>query len=192
MSELNKLPKTTKRKKKRLGRGYGSGKGGHTVGRGAKGLKARNKVGLTFEGTKTKKSFLKRLPFQRGKGKFKSLKLKPLVVNVKYLNLFKKDEKVDLTALIKKKIIAADEAKKQGAKILGDGDLQVALIVELPTSKGAAKKIVKAGGKVVEVKKKTPVKKKEKPSLAKGKAKKPQSKTGLSQAEEKKAKKKVK
>lgn len=151
--DLNKLPKTTKRKKKRVGRGYGSGKGGHTVGRGAKGLKARGKVGLTFEGTKTKKSFLKKLPLQRGKGKFKSLKPKPLVVNVKYLNLYKKGEKVNLATLVKKGIIATDGTKKQGVKILGNGDLQVALTVELPASKGAAKKITKAGGKVVEIKK---------------------------------------
>lgn len=172
MAKLNQLPKTTKRKKKRLGRGYGSGKGGHTVGRGAKGLKARGKVSLTFEGTKTKKSFLKKLPLQRGKGKFKSLKPKPLVVNVKYLNLYKKGEKVNLTTLVKKGIVAANEAKKQGVKILGDGDLQVALTVELPTSKGAVKKIVKAGGKVVEVKKKVVAKKKEKPSKTKKKVKK--------------------
>lgn len=179
MAKLKKLPKTTKRKKKRVGRGYGSGKGGHTVGRGAKGLKARGKVGLTFEGTKTKKSFLKKLPLQRGKGRFKSLRPKPLVVNVEYLNLFKKGEKVNLTTLAKKGIIAVDEAKKQGVKILGDGDLKVALTVELPTSKGAAKKIVKAGGKVVEVKKKVVVKKKKpkaKKKTTKPTKKKPQKK----------------
>jgi len=82
------------------------------------------------------------------------------VVNVKYLNLYKKGEKVNLTTLVKKGVIAADEAKKQGVKILGDGDLKVALTVELLTSKGAAKKIAKAGGKVVKVKKKVVVKKK--------------------------------
>jgi len=183
MAKLNQLPKTTKKKKKRKGRGYGSGKGGHTVGRGAKGLKARGKVGLTFEGTKTKKSFLKRLPLQRGKGKFKSLKPKSLIVNVKYLNLFKKGEKVNLTTLVKKGIIAADEAKKQGIKILGDGDLQVALTVELPTSKGAAKKIVKAGGKVIEIKKRV-VTKKKKPKPKK-KVTKSQPKAGPPQAEKK-------
>lgn len=167
--ELSKLPKTTTRRKKRLGRGYGSGKGGHTVGRGAKGLKARGKVGLAFEGTKTKKSFLKKLPLQRGKGKFKSLKPKSLIVNVKHLNLYKKGERVNLTTLAKKGIIATDETKKQGVKILGDGDLQVALTVELPTSKGAAKKIIKAGGKVVG--KKTVVKKRQVPQKKKAKKK---------------------
>lgn len=65
-----KLPKVVLRGKKRLGRGYGSGKGGHTVGRGQKGQKARNKIGILFEGMKMKKSLIKRLPLQRGKGKF--------------------------------------------------------------------------------------------------------------------------
>lgn len=167
----NKLPKTTTRRKKRLGRGYGSGKGGHTVGRGAKGLKARGKVSLTFEGTKTKKSFLKRLPLQRGKGRLKPSKSKSLVVNVKYLNLYKKGERVNLITLIEKGIIAGEEAKKQGVKILGDGDLQIALTVELPASKGATKKIIKAGGKVIEVKEAVATKKKEKPLKTKKPAK---------------------
>ena len=98
---LNQLPKTTMKGKKRVGRGYGSGKGGHTVGRGAKGDKARGKVGLAFEGTKVKKSLIKRLPLQRGKGKLKPFKNKSLVVNLYCLNLFKKDTKIDLDSLIK-------------------------------------------------------------------------------------------
>ncbi len=65
-----KLPKIVARGKKRVGRGRGSGKGGHTVGRGQKGQKARGKVGVLFEGMKMKKSLIKRLPLQRGKGKF--------------------------------------------------------------------------------------------------------------------------
>ncbi len=48
--ELSKLSKVVRKAKKRIGRGYGSGKGGHTVGRGAKGQKARSKVRSTFEG----------------------------------------------------------------------------------------------------------------------------------------------
>lgn len=71
---LSTLPKIIMRKKKRLGRGVGSGKGMHTVGRGTKGQKAREDVPLLFEGTKSKKSLVKRLPYLRGKGKFKSLK----------------------------------------------------------------------------------------------------------------------
>lgn len=173
MAKLSQLPKTTTRKKKRRGRGYGSGKGGHTVGRGAKGLKARGKVALTFDGTKIKKSFLKRLPFQRGKGKFKSLKPGPVVVNLKYLNLLPKGSEVNLKTLVKHGIVDAKEAKKYGVKILGDGDLKVSLKVKLPCSKGAIKKIEKTGGKVLVVEKKKKItKKKTTKKVVKSKSKK--------------------
>ena len=151
--ELNNLKKTTKTTKKRVGRGYGSGKGGHTSGRGSKGTKARSKVPLTFTGTKVKKSLLKRLPLQRGKGRLKAKK-KPLVVNLVYLNLFKKDSEVDLESLVKLGIIEEKGAQSAGLKILGDGKLEVALKVNLPCSKSAKKKIEKVGGKVLEEKEK--------------------------------------
>ena len=147
--KLNQLPKTTIKAKKRLGRGYGSGKGGHTVGRGAKGAKARGKIGLAFEGTKMKKSLIKKLPLQRGKGKLKPLKNKALVVNLGYLNFFPKDTKIDLAALIRAGIVEGKQAKAFGVKILGDGELKVALEVGLPCSKSAAEKIKRAGGKVL-------------------------------------------
>lgn len=143
--ELSKLSKTTTKSKKRVGRGYGSGRG-KTAGRGTKGQKARGKVKLGFEGGQL--PLIKRLPLQRGKGKFKSFKTKPLVVNVKLLNLLPKDEVVDLKTLVKYKILKEDEAKKFGVKILGDGELKKPLVVKLPCSKGAIEKIEKAGGKV--------------------------------------------
>jgi len=146
--KLNKLPKITTKKKKRVGRGYGSGKGGHTSGRGSKGQKARSKVGLLFEGTKMRKSLIRRLPVMRGKGKFKA-RQGAIIVNLKYLNLFKKNDKVNLKTLVKKGIVKEKEAKKFGVKILGDGELKISLTVELPVSKSAAKKIEKAGGKVI-------------------------------------------
>lgn len=68
------LPKVIAKGKKRVGRGRGTGKGGHTVGRGQKGQKSRGKIGILFEGVKMKKSFLKRLPLARGKGKFHAKK----------------------------------------------------------------------------------------------------------------------
>ena len=40
------------------------------------------------------------------------------------------------------------DAKTYGVKILGDGKLNHALTVKLPTSKGASEKITKAGGKI--------------------------------------------
>lgn len=52
----------------------GSGKGSHTSGRGQKGQKSRGTIGVLFEGMKVRKSFLKRLPLMRGKGKFHAKK----------------------------------------------------------------------------------------------------------------------
>lgn len=145
MIELHKLPKTTISKSKRLGRGTGSGKG-KTAGRGTKGQKARGRIPLTL--AQAGVSFIKRLPLYRGKYRNKPIRKKPVEVNVKYLNLFPKDSVVDIETLITHHIVDTDTAKKFGVKILGDGDLTVSLIVKLPTSRGAAKKIEKAGGKV--------------------------------------------
>jgi large subunit ribosomal protein L15 len=67
---MTRLPKVITKSKKRLGRGMGSGKGSHTSSRGQKGQKSRGNIGVLFEGMKVKKSFFKRLPLKRGKGKF--------------------------------------------------------------------------------------------------------------------------
>ncbi|MFC1711319.1 50S ribosomal protein L15 [Patescibacteria group bacterium] len=158
--KLSKLPKTTTKSKKRVGRGYGSGKGGHTVGRGQKGQKSRGKVGLLFEGTKMRKSLIRRMPMMRGKAKFKSFKEKPVAVNVKYLEFLKSGSEVTVANLIKNGIVKS-EALKSGVKILGDGVLTKKLNVYLPVSKGARKKIEKAGGKVLEAKEKIKKVKKE-------------------------------
>ncbi len=147
MTKLHELSKLSARTKKRLGRGIGSGKGGHTAGRGQKGQKSRGKVPLIFEGTKIKKSLLKRLPLLRGKGKLKP-RSQPVVVNLKFLNLLPAGSLVDVKTLIERKIIG-EEARIWGVKILGEGELQVPLTGVLPVSEGAKKKIIKAGGKVV-------------------------------------------
>ena len=142
---LNKLKKIKKSGKKRLGQGHGSGRG-KTAGRGTKGQKAKGKISLSFEGGAL--PLIKRLPFRRGKGKNKVFKKNPLVVNIKVLNLLKKDSVVDIETLIKNRIVDEKDAKMYGVKILGDGDLRIPLTVKLPISKGAASKIKKAGGKV--------------------------------------------
>ncbi len=142
----NGLPKLKQKGKKRVGRGIGSGKGGHTVGRGQKGQKTRGKIPQLFEGTKIKKSLIKRLPLQRGKGGLNAGKGK-IIVNIKYLELLPAKSRVDISSLIKAGIVE-DEAKSLGVKILGEGKLTRALTVQLPTSKGAAQKIKKAGGTV--------------------------------------------
>lgn len=144
--KLENLSKTIENKKRRLGQGHGSGRV-KTAGRGTKGQKARGKIPLRFEGGAL--ALIKRMPFRRGKGKNKLFKQKPLVINVKALNLFKKDDKVNLQTLSSHNIVDEKEAKIYGIKILGDGELNVSLIVELPVSKGAMRKIEKAGGKVI-------------------------------------------
>jgi len=145
--QLNKLPKTTKRSSKRIGRGIGSGKGGHTSGRGQKGQKSRGSVGIMFEGTKMRKSLIKRLPFLRGKGKFKSGR-KPIIINLKFLDFLPANSLVDLNILAKNNLISREQALKFGVKILGDGQISKPLIIKLPISKKAAEKIIKAGGKI--------------------------------------------
>jgi large subunit ribosomal protein L15 len=142
---LTQLEKIKTRGKKRVGQGHGSGRG-KTAGRGTKGQKARNDVPLDFEGGAL--PLIKRLPFLRGKGKNKSFKPTPNVFNVDRLNVFEKGSVVDLESLAKHNLIKLEDAKKKGVKILGDGELNVALTVKLPVSKSASEKIEKAGGNV--------------------------------------------
>jgi len=148
MSE-NNLPKIVTRRKKRLGRGYGSGKGGHTAGRGQKGQKSRSKIGILFEGVKTRKSLIKRIPQLRGKAKLKP-KPKPIILNLDQLNVFTSGAKVDLDAIIKKGLVVERQAKSLGVKILGTGKLTKKLTVNVRVSESAAKKIKKAGGNITE------------------------------------------
>lgn len=143
--KLSSLTKITKTKQKRLGRGHGSGRG-KTAGRGTKGQNAKGSRPLSFEGGAL--NLIKRLPFMKGKGKNKSFRKGPIIINVKVLNLLKKGTVVDVESLIENRIVDSDYGKKNGVKILGDGDINVALIIKLPVSKGAEKKILKAGGRV--------------------------------------------
>lgn len=132
-----KLPKVTIRRKKRVGRGVGSGKGSHTSGRGQKGQKARGDIHILFEGLKMKKSFLKRLPLMRGKGKFHG-KGKPVTISLTKLEGLPSGSKITVELLIKEKLINAEEAKVNGVKILG-GKTTKKFTFEVPTSKSVVK-----------------------------------------------------
>lgn len=145
--ELNNLPKLITRDKKRVGRGIGSGKGGHTSGRGQKGQKARNKVPVYFMGAATGASLIKRLPYLRGKGKMKSHNHRMFPLNVQFLNVLPKGTVVSIDTLVKHNVVTED-VRAHGVKILGGGTLEVSLIVTLPVSKQAQEKIEKAGGSV--------------------------------------------
>lgn len=150
MTKLHKLPKIVTGKKKRLGQGHGSGRG-KTAGRGTKGQKARGKIALT--GSSGALSFVRRLPLIRGKYRNKPLQKKPIIVNLKYLTLFPANSIVDSDMLVNSHIVKADDIKQFGVKILGMGEIEVPLIIRLPCSKSAAKKIEAAGGKIEKPKK---------------------------------------
>lgn len=119
---------------KRKGRGYGSGKGGHTSGRGQKGQKSRTDIHILFQGLKVKKSTLKRLPLLRGKGKFVA-RHKPIEIKILSLKDLKKGTKVDLALLIKMKLITREDFTKYGVKILGKSEFKKDLIIEVPVSR---------------------------------------------------------
>ncbi len=138
------MPKIVERSAKRVGRGIGSGKGGHTSGRGTKGQKARETVKIDFEGTKFKKSFLKRVPLLRGKGKFKSRTVKA-ELNVGDLEGWPAKTEVTAENLVKTGWIADGRVR---VKILGGGEIKKAVVVKVPASKAATAKIEAAGGKV--------------------------------------------
>lgn len=144
-----KLQKLVSQRKKRVGRGGGSGKGFHTAGRGQKGQKARTDIHILFEGYKMKKSLLHRLPMQRGKMKNKPLDVTPIIINLDLLNLLPENSEVNLKSLVKEGIVNEKDAQKYGIKILGGGKLTKKLIINLPVSKSASAKITKLGGKVI-------------------------------------------
>lgn len=68
------------------------------------------------------------------------------VVNVDSLNAFAAGETVTPESLVKRGIV---RAMRDGVKVLGDGELKVAVTVQAHAfSKSAEEKIAKAGGKV--------------------------------------------
>ena len=143
---LSILPKIISRPKKRLGRGYGSGKGGHTSSRGQKGQKSRSKVPLWFEGGQL--PLIRRTPFIKGKGRFKSIKPQPITITRTRLNNFKANSIVNQKSAIEILRLHPKRVEKHGLKIIASGKLEKSLKVELPCSAGAAKAIKEQGGQV--------------------------------------------
>lgn len=148
MEILSKLTKITTKPGRRIGRGIGSGTGGHTVGRGSKGDNARGKTKLTFDGSKIKKSWIKRLPFLRGKHRLNSQKS---VINFNLAQLekwFKANDTVDMITLTKKAKLSLKDLRSD-FKILAQGELTKSLSVKgLSASKEAKAKIIAAGGNI--------------------------------------------
>jgi len=146
----NYIQKTTKNKK-RIGRGYGSGKGGHTVGRGSKGAKSRSGYKLPrpgFEGGQMPLS--RRLPKMKGfSRKYFQNKNNIVLVKLEQLNVFKDGDTVDFESLEKAGIVKSSK-KSQTVKILANGELTKKVTVSgIALSENAVAKINKAGGKVL-------------------------------------------
>lgn len=133
----------SKHRPKRVGRGHGSGHG-KTSCKGHKGQKARKGLDIrpTFEGGQT--PIIRRVP-KRG---FNNIfKIEYEVVNVKDLaERFKPGDLVDPETLKLKGLL---KGKDRLVKILGDGEIDIPLIVKTHAiSKSAKEKIEKAGGSI--------------------------------------------
>jgi large subunit ribosomal protein L15 len=126
--------------KTRVGRGEASK--GKTAGRGTKGTKARNQVPVAFEGGQM--PIHMRLPKLKG---FKNpFKVEFQVVNLDKLNeTFPTGGAVTVEDLVAKGLVR----KNQPVKVLGQGEIQVALQVTASAFSSSAKeKIEAAGGSV--------------------------------------------
>ena len=138
--------------RKRVGRGIGSGTG-KTAGRGHKGQKSRTGGNIRpgFEGGQMPLQM--RLPkfgfSSRVNNNFKEVNVK----NIEGMTV------VNLETLKENKIISKSVKK---VKIFGDAAIQSKVTVEgINVTKGAKESIEKAGGKIVEIKPKDKVEKKE-------------------------------
>ena len=141
LNELKPAEGATK-KRKRVGRGDGSGHGG-TSCRGSKGQNARSGGGVRpgFEGGQMPLS--RRLP---KRGFYNRFRKEFVIVNIGQLSVFPADSVVDIDSLVQKGIV-----KKTGdaVKILGKGSIEHPLTIRANgVSRGAREKIEALGGKV--------------------------------------------
>ena len=139
-------PKGATHKKKRVGRGDGSGLG-KTSARGHKGQKARSGASIRpgFEGGQM--PLIRRIP---KRGFCNIFRVKFLAINVGDLELlFDNGEDVTVESLLNKGRV---KSKDQKIKILGNGDLTKKLKIKAHAfSTSALEKIQKAGGKAEEI-----------------------------------------
>ena len=142
--KLHELSPSSKSRKpnNRLGRGVGSG-WGKTAGRGNKGYNSRSGGGVRpgYEGGQ--------MPIQRRlpkRGFTNIFRKKIAVINLRDLLAFESGSLVDEAALVKAGLV---KGQKDGVKLLGHGEIRVALNVKLNhVSKSAREKIEAAGGSV--------------------------------------------
>ncbi len=139
--ELRPAKGSTK-KRKRVGRGSGSGHG-KTSCRGSKGANARAGGGLPpgFEGGQM--PLARRLP---KRGFTNIFKRRYALVNIRDLERFATGSVVDVKALVEAGLV---KQLQSGIKLLAEGSIQHPLTVKVHAcSKSAQQKIEAAGGKV--------------------------------------------
>ncbi len=144
MSVLSKLPKIKKNVSKRVGRGYGSGVGGHTSTRGGKGHTARTggKTPLWFEGGQL--PLIRRLPWWRGKSRFDSL---VVVQEVQLRDIVAKGMKEVTVASLEQAGFV--RAKKGNIRVIGAVKVDAAMTFQGVAVSGPVQKAVEeAGGSV--------------------------------------------
>ena len=151
MSTLNNLEKT-KRKKIRVGRGIGSGKG-KTSGRGVKGQKSRSGVAIkSFEGGQM--PLYRRLP-KRGFNPIKKINIGKINLGkIQYFikkNSINFKEKINLELLKKLNIV---NKKSEKLKILGSGEIKDKITVEANFFSKSAKDKLEKIGSIVQILKK--------------------------------------
>jgi len=140
LSEL-KPPVGARRKRKRVGRGIGSGHG-KTACRGSKGQNSRSGRGTKagFEGGQM--PLQRRLPKRGFRSPFKK---QFAIIHVGDLNRFPKDSVVEPNLLIQSGLLK----KEEPVKLLSDGELQHPLTIRVhQVSQAALKKVESVSGKV--------------------------------------------
>ena len=149
LSNLKPAEGSTK-KSKRIGRGNGSGSG-TTAGRGTKGQKSRSGGNIAYHIEGGQMPLVRRLP-KFGFHKPNSVTYRP--VNLGRLSQFIEEGRVNPDEQITPEVLAgaglADE--NDLVKILGEGDIEVAVDVTVHAiSESARQKIEDAGGSVTEL-----------------------------------------
>ncbi|WP_017623257.1 50S ribosomal protein L15 [Nocardiopsis chromatogenes] len=132
--------------KSKIRKGRGEASKGKTAGRGTKGTKARSTVPVGFEGGQM--PLIRRLPKLKG---FSNAKFRTQyqVVNLdRIAELFPEGGEVTVEALVAKGAVR----KNQPVKVLGTGEITVAVQVSAHAFSGSAKdKIAAAGGSTTEL-----------------------------------------
>ena len=137
-----KPPAGAIKKKKRVGRGPGSGHG-KTSCRGHKGANARSGGGVLPGFECGQMPLKRRLP---KRGFYNIFKKRYVVLNIRDLARFKKDTVVDRDALVASGLIKPTAGS---IKLLGEGTIDYPLTLKIHAySKTAKEKIEAAGGKV--------------------------------------------